>query len=180
MSSSASYLIYGMTSRVSSQFHLVPSTETIMPAATEIHPNDCHVSFNVQDDDENPRTLKIITVIATHPAHQGPVASIEAIKILRRFCKGQFLDVMDEDSDEMHQFSVALFDKFGKVKPWLISEGHRSGTGCWGEELNVGELIYIKDINVNAPVRFNLSCFIASISSDFANSTGAKGWGLGF
>lgn len=124
-----------------------------MPTAMDIHPNDCHVSFNVQDDDENPQTLKIITVMATHPAHHGPVASIEAVKILRRFCKGQFLDVMDEESDEMHQFSVALFDKFGKVKPFLISEGHRSGTGCWGEELNTGELIYIKDINVNDPYR---------------------------
>jgi hypothetical protein len=152
-----------------------------MSATTEIHPNDCHVSFNVQDDDENPHTLKIITVIATHHAHQDPVASIEALKILRRFCKGQFLDVMDEDSDEMHQFSVALFDKFGKVRPWLISEGHRSGTGCWGEELNIGELIYIKDINVNDPVRSNLSSFIALwLSSDLAESTEEKGWGLGF
>ncbi|KAJ7730843.1 ankyrin repeat family protein [Mycena maculata] len=55
----------------------------------------------------------------------------------------------DEDMDEMHQFSVTLFDKNGAVRPHLVESDYRSGTGCFGREMNFGELVYILDIKVN-------------------------------
>jgi len=56
---------------------------------------------------------------------------------------------MDEEKDELHQFSVALFDKYGMARPWLIQASHRNGTGCWGREVNSGELIYLLNVDVN-------------------------------
>lgn len=50
---------------------------------------------------------------------------------------------MDEETDEGAEFSATLFNKYGKVKPHIIEEGYRNGTGCWGKELNSGELVYI-------------------------------------
>ncbi|KNZ80259.1 hypothetical protein J132_06685 [Termitomyces sp. J132] len=60
---------------------------------------------------------------------------------------------MDANSDELHQFSVKLFDNFGRVRPWLLEPGNRCGTGCWGTELNDGEIIYVLNISVVKEVR---------------------------
>ncbi|GLB40821.1 hypothetical protein LshimejAT787_0900360 [Lyophyllum shimeji] len=114
--------------------------------------NDCIPKISTVPDDENPRVLTNIMLEATHP-DLGVIGSLSAIKILRHFCRGSFLEVMDEHSDELCQFSVALFDKFGRVRPWLLEPGNRRGTGCWGEELNTGELVYLLDMNVDVKYR---------------------------
>ncbi|KAG6916022.1 hypothetical protein DXG01_008791 [Tephrocybe rancida] len=105
-------------------------------------------SFSAEPDDENPRFLLNITMEVTHP-ELGAIASMSVIQIRRHFCGDSFLEIMDENSDELQKFSVALFDKFGRVRPWLLEPGNRRGTGCWGDELNYGELIYVLDMSVN-------------------------------
>ena len=112
-----------------------------------LQPEDCSFTFSTKFDFEYPRALQDITLKATHP-ELGSVASLSAIKIYRRFCRGSFLAIMDANSDELHQFSVELFDKFGRVRPWLLEPGNRCGTGCWGNELNDGQIIYVLNISV--------------------------------
>ncbi|KAJ7350700.1 ankyrin repeat family protein [Mycena albidolilacea] len=101
---------------------------------------------------EHPRVIKTISVTVKHPQF-GDIVSLEAWRISRAHCAGSFLEIMDEDMDEMHQFSVTLFDKYGNVRPHLVNPGHRSGTGCWGREMDSGELVYILDITVQEPYR---------------------------
>ena len=54
-------------------------------------------------------------------------------------------------SKGLHEFAVTVFNEHGVLKPY-IKEGYRSGTGTWGEELNVGRLVYIESIKVDAKV----------------------------
>jgi hypothetical protein len=102
---------------------------------------------------EHPRVIKTISLTVKHPQF-GDIVSLEAWRISRAHCAGSFLEIMDEDMDEMHQFSVTLFDKYGNVRPHLVNPGYRSGTGCWGREMDSGELVYILDITVQEPVSF--------------------------
>ncbi|KAF7350969.1 Ankyrin repeat family protein [Mycena sanguinolenta] len=101
---------------------------------------------------EHPRVINIISVQVKHPQF-GDLVSLEAWRIFRAHCADSFLEIMDEDIDEMHQFSVTLFDKYGNLRPHLMSPGYRSGTGCWGQEVNSGQLLYILDMTVEEPYR---------------------------
>ncbi|CAL1705726.1 unnamed protein product [Somion occarium] len=67
----------------------------------------------------------------------------------RNVLRGTFLQILDGESDELHQFSQKLFDKNGFLKPELIEHDYHRGTGCWGEEVNDGLLVYIDTIEVN-------------------------------
>lgn len=118
--------------------------------------NRCEVGFEATPDDEYPGVMVCITLDVTHPEH-GSIASLSAYKIDRTACRGSFLAVMDENSDELHQFSVTLFDKNGLVRSWLVDGGRRSGTGCWGRELNDGALIYLMDMSVKENVSRDVS-----------------------
>ncbi|KAF8066502.1 ankyrin repeat family protein [Lyophyllum atratum] len=113
--------------------------------------NDCVPKFSTTRG-EHPRVFKNITLNINHPEF-GLVGSLSAVKIIRHFCRGSFLEVMDDHSDELHQFSITLFDKFGRVRPFLLEQGNRRGTGCWGSELNNDQLIYVLDMNVNEKYR---------------------------
>lgn len=109
------------------------------------------VKIASEPHDEYPKTLTTLSVNVTHPDF-GKIASLKAWRISRVHCRGDFLEIMDEESDEMHQFSVTLFDKYGTVRPHLVDPGSRSGTRCWGRELDAGELVYIEDISVKDTV----------------------------
>jgi hypothetical protein len=123
---------------------------------------DIRFQIKVKNHFEHPRVIKTISVRAEHP-QLGDIVSLNAWRISRANCAGSFLSIMDEEN-EMHQFSVTLFDKYGKIRPHLVDPGYRSGTGCWGREINSGELVYILDMKVNEQVsgicvlrRFNCS-----------------------
>ncbi|KAF8991005.1 hypothetical protein BDZ89DRAFT_1086867 [Hymenopellis radicata] len=90
--------------------------------------------------------LQNLSGTATHPT-LGEVATLSGYMIYRRMLGGDFLVMMDEESQELHEFSVTLFDKNGLLKP-RFKTGYRSGTGCWGDELNEDALAYIEDITV--------------------------------
>ncbi|KAH0589600.1 hypothetical protein H2248_005332 [Termitomyces sp. 'cryptogamus'] len=119
---------------------------------TSLQPENVSFTFSTEFDYEYRRVFQNISLEATHP-ELGSIASLSAIKIWRRFCRGSFLEIMDANSDELHQFSVKLFDNFGRVRPWLLEPGNRCGTGCWGTELNDGEIIYVLNISVVKEVR---------------------------
>ncbi|KAJ7655651.1 ankyrin repeat family protein [Mycena polygramma] len=137
-----------------------------MPASTGVL-KDLTLAFKAKNHWQYPRVIQTISVQVKHPQN-GKIATLTAWRISRVYCVGSFLEIMDEESDEMHQFSVTLFDKHGRLRPHLIGPGYRSGTGCWGREMNTGVLVYILDIDVNQQYRnhgvgsWALSQFLAS------------------
>jgi hypothetical protein len=111
----------------------------------------CKVTFSVSEDYETPKVLKHIEATVNHPEH-GDIASLEAVHINRNRCRGIFLEVMDEHSDELLQFGTKLFNKNGQLRPWLVESDYHKGTGCWGFELNEGMLVYIISMDVKPAV----------------------------
>lgn len=65
---------------------------------------------------------------------------------------------MDDESDELHQFSVKLFDKNGMVKPEIVDHEFHKGSGVWGRELNHGMMIYVDTISVKPEVWRQRTC----------------------
>lgn len=124
-----------------------------MATQAAIDMNHLTLEMEVEKHDEHPRAIQIISLKVKHPEF-GDIVSLDAWRISRAYCAGSFLEILDEDTDEMHQFSVTLFDKYGAVRPHLVDPGYRSGTGCWGREMDSGELVYILDITVKDSVRF--------------------------
>ncbi|KAF7297896.1 Ankyrin repeat family protein [Mycena chlorophos] len=96
---------------------------------------------------EYPRHIQDITLTAKHPQH-GEVASLFAWRLVRPLFGDRFLQILDEDHQEMHDFSSSLFDKYGKALPYIIEPGFRSGSGVWGQELNDGLLFYVMMVSV--------------------------------
>lgn len=117
--------------------------------------DDCIAAFTVEEDYDYPHILKRINCEVEHPTHPN-VASLSAFQIDRRRCRGQFLQVMDDESQELHEFSVKLFNKFGHLKPELVDNDYHKGTGCWGREMDRGMLIYVESIEVNPSVSMNM------------------------
>ncbi|KAK7057699.1 ankyrin repeat family protein [Favolaschia claudopus] len=116
---------------------------------------------------EYPSCIEIISAAIDHPQY-GNIGSLKAWRIYRSRCPGAFLRILDQDNSEMHTFSITLFDKFGHARPELVNPGYRSGTGCWGRELDSGALVYILGFNIRPAYRGQgigtraLSQFLAS------------------
>ena len=51
---------------------------------------------------------------------------------------------------------MGLFDKYSNVRPWLVDGGSKSGSGCWGKELSVGDMLYVEDLMVKKEVCVSL------------------------
>ncbi|KAK0499665.1 ankyrin repeat family protein [Armillaria luteobubalina] len=105
-------------------------------------------TFKVKPTIETSWLMKSIQISVAHPIY-GSVGSLNALHIFRSRCSNRFLEAMDIEDEEMNTFGSTLFDKFGRIKPHIITKGYRSGTGCWGEELSEGQIIYITYIDVN-------------------------------
>ncbi|KAK0491408.1 ankyrin repeat family protein [Armillaria novae-zelandiae] len=109
--------------------------------------SELDVTFKVKPTIETSWLMKSIRIKVAHPIH-GSVGSLYALHISRSRCSNRFLEAMDLESDEMNTFGTTLFDKFGRIKPHIVTNGYRNGTGCWGDELSEGQIIYITHINV--------------------------------
>ncbi|KAJ7581869.1 hypothetical protein C8J56DRAFT_1056870 [Mycena floridula] len=93
-------------------------------------------------------TLQYSILTIKHPQH-GQIGTLHAIVVHRATISTDFFEVMDEDSQETHDFSIMLFDKHCHVRRHLVEPGARAGIRCWGEEMNSGNVIYLKDMTVN-------------------------------
>jgi len=61
---------------------------------------------------------------------------------------------------------VSLFGKYNNIRPWLVDGGAKSGSGCWGTELSVGDMMYVEDVLVKDPVCylfFFLDCSMSMV-----------------
>jgi len=106
----------------------------------------CKASFKVEPHDEYPRVLQHIILTITHPLQTVPLAKLTAIHIRPYAAYGEFLAIMDSESDELQKFGIALFDRYGKIKSSLVDG--KKGNGCWGAELNRQDIVYVLDMEV--------------------------------
>ena len=123
-----------------------------------IEPNlsECTPNFTTEAHYEHPDRMQYLNATLTHPS-LGELATARCLQIQGRirFKNAEdFLEIMDEDSQELNEFSVALFDKYSNVRPWLVDGGAKSGSGCWGTELSVGDMLYIEEVAVEKEVFF--------------------------
>ena len=58
---------------------------------------------------------------------------------------------------------MGLFNNYSGIPPWLVDGGAKSGSGCWGTELNAGDMLYIQDVRVKEEV---CSCFFFFVLLD--------------
>ena len=65
----------------------------------------------------------------------------------------QFGSIMEAETQELSDFSMSIFDNSINVHPFLLDGGPRSGSGCWGEELNQGNIVYLGNLAVTDQVR---------------------------
>ncbi|GBE88559.1 hypothetical protein SCP_1303760 [Sparassis crispa] len=130
---------------------LAPLGPSPPPATAGISLNDCKTTVKVRNRAfmGHPSAFKSITIEVTSPDRKK-VASIFAYQINRAVCDdGDFLCIMDADSDELATLSRVLFDKYGEVRPWLVEDELFKGTGCWGRELSRGKLVYVQTVYVS-------------------------------
>ncbi|KAL1744515.1 hypothetical protein HDZ31DRAFT_38470 [Schizophyllum fasciatum] len=105
-----------------------------------------------QTDASSKRFVKHVCLTATHP-QLGLVGKLYAYKIERIYTlKGHFFEVLDNKSDELADFATRVIDNDMNVVPKLINDDYHKGTGCWGEELNEGRIVYIRSVTVDAQV----------------------------
>ncbi|CDO74398.1 hypothetical protein BN946_scf184392.g9 [Trametes cinnabarina] len=113
--------------------------------ATVVHGNStltveqCKLEVTEEVLEEYPRILKHIHLDAVHPT-RGAIRSLTALRIDRDAFRGNFFDVLDDESDELPTFATSLFDSFGRLKPELVENDYLKGTGVWGHELDQGLL----------------------------------------
>ena len=121
--------------------------------------SECTANFTTEKHYDYPDRIQNIIVTMTHPS-LGELATAHCLLIRSRSWfknAGDFLEIMDEVSQEMQEFAVGLFDKYSNVRPWLVDGGSKSGSACWGKELSTGNILYIEEVNVVREVRFSLS-----------------------
>ncbi|KAL1666990.1 hypothetical protein GGF50DRAFT_125193 [Schizophyllum commune] len=94
------------------------------------------------------RFIKHVQLYATHPQH-GTLGTLEAYKIERVYAlKGHFLEYLDAKSAELSDFGEKVLDENLNVYLKLIDHEYHKGTGCWGAEMNEGDIVYINSIEV--------------------------------
>ena len=94
--------------------------------------------FTTVRHEKYPERMQYLNVTLTHPT-LGELATARCLQIHSRMkfkSAGDFLEIMDEDSREMSNFSVGLFDKYSNVRPWLVEKAARGvGVRSWALEI---------------------------------------------
>ena len=105
----------------------------------------CTTTIRTTAHYDYPRIMKYVHLDAIH-SQEGKVGSLVALRVERDWCApGDFLDVMDRESEECSAFAYALFNRFGRLKPELVDNEHLKGSGVWGRELDTGTILFVLD-----------------------------------
>ncbi|KAI0701641.1 hypothetical protein C8Q76DRAFT_825149 [Earliella scabrosa] len=103
--------------------------------------DDCVILSEVEPHHEHPSVLKQIVLKAMHP-QDGELGALVALQIDRRRCRGEFLVIMDEESQELCEFAN------GRLKSEFVENEYHKGSGVWGRELDEGMLLYVLSVLV--------------------------------
>ncbi|KAF8574034.1 hypothetical protein K439DRAFT_1399345 [Ramaria rubella] len=120
----------------------------------ELQLSECTANIRLKPHFRYPSVQSFVNLSVSHPTH-GKIAWLGGLRINREPCRlgSRFLQVFDEDSNEIAEFSRTMFNKFGFLKRTLIDNPHLRGSGCWGDEMDYGILIYIVDMSVEFKFR---------------------------
>ncbi|TRM60525.1 hypothetical protein BD626DRAFT_571597 [Schizophyllum amplum] len=92
--------------------------------------------------------LRPVTITASHPRHKD-LGTLEAYKIARvSRLAGHFFNVLDEKSSELADFGSKVLDNNMKVFTQNVENDYHKGLGCWGYEMNEGDIIYVHELDV--------------------------------
>jgi hypothetical protein len=143
---------YGAASLTTTSFRKSQETMATLP----LNLDECTVKITQEAhyEPEYANRMSSLDVVARHP-QLGELAKMRCTIVGRRSLfktHGDFLRMMDEESDELMQFSKKLFDAHSNVQPWLIDGRYKSGSGCWGKELNKGQIVHFEDLIVKEQV----------------------------
>jgi len=120
----------------------------------ELNIDQCTAVFEFEAHYEGPEgRFFLISGSAKHPTH-GEVAALTGYLVKSRAAWKRARDfgaIMEGETQELCDFSLALFNNDTIIHPWLHDGGPRSGSGCWGNELNNGNIVYLQDLSVRKP-----------------------------
>lgn len=137
----------------SSRFSTITVSQFVTMTSSAFNIKECTVKCSpiIELNHRKPNYLQPIFLTVSHPAY-GEIAKLSGWFIIRDCIRGEFFQVMNSKSEDLHRLSVTLFDRFGNVRPWIVHDDYHKGLGTWGEELNDGRLVHIKDIKVKDEV----------------------------
>ncbi|KAA1468223.1 hypothetical protein DENSPDRAFT_869559 [Dentipellis sp. KUC8613] len=111
----------------------------------------CTVAFEVEKHLLYPDSIAVIMAVLRGPKNQE-IAHLQGFLIDRRMARGGFFELMFFTGKRQEQSTVVayrrLFDKWGKIRPWLVRNDYWKGLGTWGEELNQGKLLYVGEVTL--------------------------------
>ncbi|KAI5896947.1 uncharacterized protein SCHCODRAFT_02616283 [Schizophyllum commune H4-8] len=85
-----------------------------------------------------------IQLVAKHPQH-GLIGKLQALIFSRSPALQAFLK---ENSHQWADFVLRIFDPNMNVNPMIVGDPHHSGTGCWGNEMSVGPIVLLHDLEI--------------------------------
>lgn len=98
-------------------------------------------------------SVQVVTCVLTHPSY-GEIARVLVWHFDRTLIRGRYL-ITDLDGEaredrDMYVLYTFVFNKFGKVWPWIgdVADEWNRGSGVWGRELDEGMLILVGDIEI--------------------------------
>ncbi|KAK7957260.1 uncharacterized protein PG986_006482 [Apiospora aurea] len=108
------------------------------------------VSLKSEGDVELP-WLKEIRATGSEDGAQ--IARCDAKLIKRDHIRDSFWQDMEEASQESCDLAFGLFDRYGRVSRKYIEPGFRQGSGVWGRELDVGDILLFEKLVVEPRAR---------------------------
>ncbi|TFY50851.1 hypothetical protein EVG20_g11291 [Dentipellis fragilis] len=110
---------------------------------------NCTVAFEVENHSLYPDSVQVVVAVLRGPKNQE-IAHLQGWLIDRWRARSSYFERMILSGKDQGQSAIIayrrLFDKWGRIRPWLVRNDYLKGLGTWGEELNEGKLLYIGDV----------------------------------
>jgi len=131
-----------------------PELEVEMTTLTIANPENFQValkSYRQEDDDEFEEWMQTLFVTCTYDGKEIGRGFGRYVK--RGFIRDNFWRNMEEPCEELSSIAFKLFDRYGRLKEEYINHPIRKGTGCWGTELDLGNLFILEYISIDKGFR---------------------------
>ena len=86
---------------------------------------------------------------ANNTAKQDSVGFCSSALIRRDRIRGEFYHAIEEPTEESSAMGFALFDRYGRLKLAFKKHASKSGSGIWGDELDIGDIHLIDQVRID-------------------------------
>lgn len=86
---------------------------------------------------------------ANEAAKQDPVGFCSSALIRRIKIREKFYHDIEQPTEESSAMGFALFDRYGRLKPAFKKHAFKSGSGIWGDELDIGDIHLIDQVQID-------------------------------